>query len=140
MKACQSVELIHQIKVMAVDLTSLDRDSLHVYVAIGAFFLACVFLRRKASSWLPWFAVLLLAFVGEYLDSRNLIEMGVRDYPSNALIWKYHAKDFFNTMIAPTVIVCVARYTSLFDRPPPKPVEDGLSDDISAQDDLGDEL
>ncbi|MEP5349081.1 MAG: hypothetical protein ABJQ07_05480 [Erythrobacter sp.] len=123
------MELIHQIKVMAVELTSLDRDSLHVYVAIGAFFLACVFLRRKASSWLPWFAVLALALLGEYLDARHLMHMGLRDYPSAALLWEYHAKDFFNTMIAPTVIVLVARHTSLFDRPPQKPADESSGDE-----------
>lgn len=119
---------------MAVEFSALDRDSLHIYVSILAFLFACFVFRTKANSWRPWFAVLALAVFGEYVDGQSLFEMGVKNYPSQETLWRFHGKDMINTMIAPTILVLAARYTGLFEKPeqpienpPEEVIDDGES-------------
>lgn len=109
------MESFYQLKIWAVDLTQLDRDSLHVHVSIAAYLIACVIFRQKTSSVWPWLAVLLLALLGEYLDGQRLIGSGVVNYPSQGSVWEYHGKDMINTMIAPTMLLFAARFTRMFE-------------------------
>jgi len=110
------VELFYEFKIWAIDLTQLDRDSLHVHVSLVGYLIACILLRRKAWSVWPWFAVLLLALLGEYLDGQRLLESGVADYPNQETLWAIHGKDMINTMIAPTILLFVARFTHIFEK------------------------
>lgn len=98
-----------------MELSSLDRDSLHIHVSILAYLLACIVLRAKAYSLRPWFAVLALALFGEYVDGQGLVSY--TDYPDQSTIWKFHGKDIINTMIAPTILLFGARFTRVFEKP-----------------------
>lgn len=125
------MELFYQFKIWAVDFTQLDRDSLHVHVSLAAYVVACLILRRKAWSVWPWFAVLLLALLGEYLDGQRLLESGVAGYPNRETLWAIHGKDMINTMVAPTILLFAARFTRIFDKKEPfaTPFEESASND-----------
>ena len=109
------MEFIQQLKVAAVELTSLDRDSLHVHVSVAAFLLASLLLRQKARTIWPWLAVLVLALIGEYIDGQSLLAMEFSNYPDQETLWRFHGKDLINTMIAPTALMLAARFTGIFD-------------------------
>lgn len=109
------MEFFYQLKIWAIDLTQLDRDSLHVHVSVAAYLIACLILRQKTSSVWPWLAVLFLALLGEYLDGQRLIALGVANYPNQGSVWEYHGSDMINTMIAPTMLLFAARFTQMFE-------------------------
>ncbi|WP_379550663.1 hypothetical protein ACRAQ7_12155 [Erythrobacter sp. W53] len=71
--------------------------------------------RWPASSWKPWCVVLAVAVTGEYLDWRHNL---ARELP---VIMDYHWTDLWNTMLVPTILVIVARFTSIFEKPKPEP-------------------
>ena len=88
--------------------TGLHRDALHVHGALFLYLLAMALFRRSRTSRVPWLAVLALAVVNEIYDFK------VR-YPSSPTPpWPEAAKDLWNTMLWPTVILFVGRYTNLF--------------------------
>ena len=111
------MDYILQLKMAVIDLSTLDRDSLHIHVSIIAFLIACFVLRRKASSILPWLAVLALAIFGEYVDALNILKPEENFYASWDRMWHFHGKDIINTMIAPTILGLTARYTRLLEKP-----------------------
>lgn len=111
------MEHIVQFKIAVVELSTLDRDSLHIHVSIIAYLLACFVLRRKAASWLPWLAVFALALFGEYIDARNILKTNEAFYTNWEKMWAFHGKDIINTMIAPTILLLTARYTRIFQKP-----------------------
>ncbi len=108
-------DLIHTTKVSLVELSSLDRDSLHIHVSVLAYLLACFILRAKAYNLRPWFAVFALALFGEYVDGKGLLHFP--DYPDQTTLWRFHGKDMINTMIAPTILLLAARFTRVFQKP-----------------------
>ena len=98
-----------QAKLFLVDTTALDKDALHIYVALIVFFGSCVIFRWKAWQWKPWLLVLLAATAGEALDLYgNAAYDGAAD-PAESV------KDFLNTLLAPTVLMLAARYSRIFD-------------------------
>jgi hypothetical protein len=93
------------------DLTQwlhLSRDALHVHLGLGIMLLAMVILRKSPASLVPWLCVLGLELVNEALD---------------LLPWHHGRtgllgglKDILNTMLWPTVILLLARYTDVLRR------------------------
>ncbi len=102
--------MFQELKTLIVDHVGLAKDALHVYVALIVFLVVCRLFRWPASSWKPWLVVLAVAILGEALDLRHTLSMGY------AVRFDYHWTDLWNTMLVPTVLVLVARYTDVFER------------------------
>jgi hypothetical protein len=61
-------------------------------------------------SWLPWFAVLIVAVIVEVVDLRDdLLTRG-------RLRWLASTHDIVNTLFWPSVLLLLARWTTLFGR------------------------
>ncbi len=102
--------MFQQLKTLIVDHVGLAKDALHVYVALIVFLVVCRMFRWPASSWKPWLVVLAVALLGEALDLRHTLQRGY------VVRFDYHWTDLWNTMLVPTVLVLVARYTDVFER------------------------
>lgn len=98
-----------QSKMFLVEHLGLAKDTLHIYVALIIFFGACLVFGWKAREWKPLALVLLAIVVGEALDHRIHAASG------EAPDWAGHFKDFWNTLLAPTAIVLLARFSSVFE-------------------------
>ncbi|WP_114520096.1 hypothetical protein [Altererythrobacter sp. ZODW24] len=99
---------LQAVKTVLVDNLDLTKDALHIYVALIVFFGCCLLFKWKAHQWKPWLAVLAVAAIGEAWDIRD---NWVYDRPI-VLAWNF--KDLWNTMLAPTIIMLLARYTRVF--------------------------
>ncbi|KWV93101.1 hypothetical protein [Erythrobacter sp. YT30] len=106
------MSVFHQTKLLIMQTVGLEKDALHIYVALLVFMLACVLMRWRASSWKPWFVVLIAAIAGEVWDVHDSIRLG------NAIVVENHWKDLWNTMLLPTVLFIAARYSQVFQRTP----------------------
>lgn len=106
------IGMFQEVKTLIVDHVGLAKDALHVYVALIVFLLACRVCRWPASSVKPWLVVLVVALLGEALDLRHSMANGY------TIRFDYHWTDLWNTMLVPTVLVLVARYTNVFERNP----------------------
>ena len=104
--------MFQELKTLIVDHVGLAKDALHVYVALIVFLAACRIFRWPVSSWKPWLVVLTVALLGEALDLRHSLIKGY------TVRLDYHWTDLWNTMLVPTVLVLVARYTNVFEKPP----------------------
>ncbi len=104
--------MFQELKTLIVDHVGLAKDALHVYVALIVFLLACRMFLWSAASWKPWFVVLAVALLGEALDLRHSMISGY------TVRLDYHWTDLWNTMLVPTVLVLVARYTNVFHQRP----------------------
>lgn len=112
--AQSGVELFQQYKADITQFAMLDRDSLHIYVGVLVFLVACLALRRKATSIWPWLVVLAVTLIGEWLDNQM---MPPQDTKTNlGLLLDYHGKDIINTMLLPTLLALSNRYTRVFGR------------------------
>jgi len=101
---------LQAVKMWLVQNVGLAKDALHVYVALTLLLGAALIFGWKLSSWKPWCLVLAAALVGEVWDLRD-------SFANRAPIdlWaNWH--DIWNTMLWPSVIVLLARYTVVFRR------------------------
>ena len=96
-----------QTKLMIVDHLHLAKDALHIYVALIVFFGSCVCFKWKAKQWKPWFAVLAAALLGEAWDIRDSLTYGT------PLALAGNWKDIWNTMLVPTVLMLLSRYSHI---------------------------
>lgn len=88
----------------------LAKDALHIHVALALFLGSALLFRWPLRSWKPWAVVLAAALVGEAWDLRDSVTYHTRvDLAGN---WK----DIWNTMFWPSVMLILARTTSLFER------------------------
>jgi hypothetical protein len=98
---------VQSLKLDIVGLTGLSKDALHVYVGIGVWLLAAALLRRSISTLRPWLAVLLVACAIEGFDAfDDWVDLG-------RWRWRASLHDVVNTMLWPTVLALLARYTRL---------------------------
>jgi hypothetical protein len=104
-------------KMWLLDTLQLGKDALHIYVALIVFFGACLLFRWKASQWKPWLCVLAVALAGEALDLTDNVD------PGQLIDLVASLKDLVNTLLAPTVLVMLARHTTTFEAPPPGEAE-----------------
>ena len=96
-------------KIVIETYTGLQRDALHIHVALALYFVAMVVFRRSRRSRVPWLVVLGLEAANELYDFR----MNLQDTPYTQAL-DASVKDLWNTMLWPTVILLVGRYTNLF--------------------------
>jgi hypothetical protein len=108
------------LKVLVEQYTGLDKDALHIHIALLVYLLAMVVFRQSRRSRFPWLVVLLLELTNETLDlRRNYLDLG-RPQDLALLSWRESVKDLWNTMLWPSVLLVVGRYTKLF-APKPRP-------------------
>jgi hypothetical protein len=102
--------------------TGLGQDALHVHASIILYVAAMLVLRRSWRSPVPWLIVFTLEAVNELLDLYEVYEVGTKVTWPQAFGagWPEGLKDIVNTILWPTVLLIVGRYTSLF-RPREKP-------------------
>lgn len=99
-----SMSAIQSAKNMAVTMTGLSKDALHVYVGLIVLLTTALLLRRRLSSLLPWLAVVLAATLGEAVDMRD--DLRAIGYWQ----WRASVHDFINTLFWPTVLLVLARF------------------------------
>lgn len=98
----------HDFKAALEIYTGLEKDALHIHGALLLYILAMFAFRQKRRSRVPWMFVLAVELANEALDLR-------RGYLSSGEApWAEAAKDLWNTMLWPTVLLFVGRYTRLF--------------------------
>ena len=93
--------------------TGLERDALHIHVALFIYLLAALLFRRSVRSPLPWLVVFGIEFANEVHDF--WINRGA------PLSWSLGegGKDLWNTMLWPTVLLLFGRYADLSRSPLP---------------------
>ena len=88
--------------------SGLERDALHIHGALLLYVLAMFAFRQSRRSRFPWLVVLAVEMLNEAFDLRH-------QYRSDGVLeWSSSAKDLWNTMLWPTVLLLVGRYTNLF--------------------------
>lgn len=97
------------LKILVEQYSGLERDALHVHAALFLYLLAMVVFRQTRRSRFPWLFVLAVEVVNEYFDIRNAAASGDPD-----VAWSESLKDIWNTMLWPTVLLLIGRYTTLF--------------------------
>ena len=111
-------------KMVALELTGVSRDALHILGGVGGQLLAAAVLRRSLSNPLPWLAVLVAQAANEAFDLRY-------ETWTDRPMWPGSVKDMLVTMLIPTVLLLLARYApGLLCRqaPTPEPASPGGAD------------
>ena len=110
------------IKTVLVEQTHLAKDALHIYVALGVFLGSCLVFGWKARQWRPWLLVLVIALIGEVIDVID----SIRD--NDPVRPHANIKDLWNTMLAPTALMLLARFSTVFEAPAPSGDEAEIAD------------
>ncbi|RYD68593.1 MAG: hypothetical protein EOP58_00065 [Sphingomonadales bacterium] len=105
------MSVLQTAKLWLIDHVGLARDALHIHVGLLIFVGSALIFRWPVRSWKPWAVVLAAATLGEAWDLRDSGAYHTRiDLLGN---WK----DLWNTMLWPTGLLLLARFTPLLDRP-----------------------
>ena len=94
-------------KLWLIGLTGLGKDALHIYVGLALFLGSAVLFKWSLASWKPWAIVLAAALLGEAWDIRDRIASDM----ALDLAGDWH--DIWNTLFWPSVILILARRTTL---------------------------
>ena len=92
------------------EATGLADDALHIYAALLLYFGSALVLRWRLHEAKPWLLVLAVTIANEVWDYYAILR---EDDPVS---WPHHAKDLWNTMLVPTALLLLARYTDVFAR------------------------
>lgn len=106
--------------------TGLERDALHIHGALFLYLLAMGVFRRSRRSRIPWLIVLAAELGNEAYDI--WYGWGIE----HDLIFGSAAKDLWNTMLWPTVLLFVGRYTTWFQRRPPPEADEAAREPEAA--------
>ncbi|QNA83325.1 hypothetical protein G4G27_04370 [Sphingomonas sp. So64.6b] len=102
------MSLLQTTKLWLVNHLHLAKDALHIYVALGLFFGSALLFGWRLRSWKPWLVVAVAAVLGEIWDIRDRYTDGIaQNFGAN-----FH--DLWNTIFWPSVILILARRTTLF--------------------------
>jgi len=100
--------LFQHVKMTLIAILHLARDALHIHVALILFFGAMLLFGWRASQWKPWLLVLAAALIGEAWDIYGTYTQ------AHVILWGESRKDIVNSMLWPTAILLLARYTAVF--------------------------
>ena len=89
--------MLNALKTSLSELLHLSKDALHIHLGLAIYLIVFLTLSRGRRLWLPWATVLAFELVNEGVDIFN-------HGPSTAELGG-SAKDIFNTMLWPTVIL-----------------------------------
>lgn len=99
--------MLNPLKTDLSQFLHLSRDALHIHLGLLVMLLVVIVLRKSPASFVPWLCVLGLELLNETLDllhaHQGLSLLGA-------------LKDIVNTMLWPTVILLLARYTKVLRR------------------------
>jgi hypothetical protein len=93
----------HQGKLFVEHAVAIDHDALHVLVGIFAWLALAVLFRRPVTSWIPFLWCFALALWNETVD------LWVEQWPEPGMQYGECAKDVILTMLAPAMLMIVAR-------------------------------
>jgi cell shape-determining protein MreD len=96
------------LKILLVDYLGLEQDALHIHGAILLYILAMFAFRQTRKSRFPWLFVLAAELANESYDLLHQHNLG------EPLRWGESLKDLWNTMLWPSVLLLVGRYTNVF--------------------------
>jgi hypothetical protein len=106
-----------EFKLLTEAYLGLDKDALHIHGGLLLYFGALFVFRQTHRSRVPWLLVLVVGIANEGADfighHLHIIEAGYEALP---FPWRDSVRDLWNTMLWPTVILIMSRYTSLFER------------------------
>lgn len=83
--------------------SSITSDAMHVIAGVLIQLLLALITRSSISRWVPWFIVLALCLMNEFVD------LWVEQWPNLAMQYGESAKDVLLTMTLPTVLMLSAR-------------------------------
>ena len=95
-------------KILIEHYVGLERDALHIHAAILLYLVAMFAFRATRRSRIPWLFVLGVELANE---ANDLWQQAAIGEPPR---WSESLKDVWNTMLWPTVLLFIGRYTSLF--------------------------
>jgi hypothetical protein len=101
---------LQDVKTLAMGLTGLDKDALHVYVGLAVFFGSSLVFRWPLGDLRPLAVAAGVALLGEAWDLVDNLRAGA------PMLWAGHRHDIWNTLFWPTAIVLLARFTPLVKR------------------------
>jgi cell shape-determining protein MreD len=94
------------IKQFIVSLTNTSKNELHIHFGIAIMLLYAIIFHKKLSSYGPWLAVLIIAFIVEGFDFRD-------DLVYNGFWrWKTSIRDFCNTIFWPSILFILFKFRS----------------------------
>lgn len=105
------MQWLYDFKLVAVDLSGLAKDALHIYVALIVYAASCVLFGWKTWQWRTLVPVLLVALANEANDILFNLEIEKDPY-----IWS-SVHDMVNTMVLPVLLLALSRWTEIFARP-----------------------
>lgn len=91
------------LKVQIAELSGISRDALHIHLGLVAMLLAAALLRTGIGSLLVWLLVLLLTLANEAYD------LWYEQWPELDLQLQEGARDVWNTMLQPTLLLILTR-------------------------------
>lgn len=97
-------------KMWLVAQTGLPRDALHIYAGLFILLGFAALFRLSLRDWRPIVAVLAVTLAGEAWD---LVDTNRR---GRALAWANSWHDLWNTMLWPTILFLLARFTAVLRR------------------------
>lgn len=103
-----AMEWLTDIKLFIEQYSGLERDALHIHLALFLYIVAMAVFRQSRRSRIPWLFVLGLEIANEISDL--VVQHGLDE----ELRWPGALRDLWNTMLWPTVLLFVGRYTDLF--------------------------
>ena len=102
----QFVTDIVDLKDWAVETTGLDRDAMHIYVALLIQFIVALPLRRRVASFLPVLVVICAILLNEWAD----LQLLPPDRPYAKANIDAAIQDLFNSILLPIILCLLARY------------------------------
>jgi hypothetical protein len=96
------------LKIWIEQFTGLEKDALHVHLALLIYVVAVAVFRNSRRSRFPWLVVLVIELGNEFMDVRRH-EPALGPYH-----WHESFKDLWNTMLWPTALLVLGRYTDWF--------------------------
>lgn len=104
------VSALQSAKLILMDLTNLGKDALHIHVGMIVLLLVMLVWKKPLSDWRPIAAVALASVAGEIWDVIDTLSHGGRPR------WNANWKDIWNTMLWPSVLFGLARFTRVLKR------------------------
>ncbi|MCW3848199.1 hypothetical protein OF829_13210 [Sphingomonas sp. LB-2] len=101
---------LQQAKHWLIGAAGLEKDALHIYLALALLFGSVWLFRWPLRSWKPQALVFAVALIGEAWDLRDGMMTSVP--LGQAIPWSVH--DIWNTMFWPLAIMLMARFTTIF--------------------------
>ena len=103
---------MQEAKTWLVSHIGIEKDALHVYLALILVFGSVWLFKWRLKSWKPVMLVLAVMLAGEAWDIRDGLMTSV---PLEVSI-PYGVHDMWNTMFWPVAIMLLARFTGVFDK------------------------